>query len=216
MSSPGQRRGTCGHVMAVFDGHLKCTRCRDKRVGDDPCVLKKDCPICKAFTPEQILQLATPTYKYRKNKDTVSVSPTPTLMDPSQISVLERVDGEKTAKKSETPAGKKKRTDDSPKPSSKKSESSNKPRSDELRDLDENWGERFARLEAMFLEPVKKPSSVVTSEQPFFDPGTSSSGLSSGVTVGGAGPSLAQTTEEAAFVSEQPVRVLPALLRVPV
>ena len=76
-----------------------------------------------------------------------------------------------------------------------------------------------ARLEAMLLsktfavpvEPVKKPSSVVTSDQPFFDPGTSTSGSSSGVTVGGAGPSLAQTGE-AAFC--KPVRVLPALLRV--
>ena len=105
----------------------------------------------------------------------VSVSPTPTLVDPSQVSVLGRVDGEKTIKKSETPAGKKKRADDSPKPSRKKSKSSNKPRSDELRDLDEKWGERFARLEAMLLsktfavpvEPVKKPSSVVTSDQPF-------------------------------------------------
>ena len=126
-------------------------------------------------------------------------------MDPSQVSVLGRVDGEKTAKKSETPAGKKKRTDESPKPSSEKSKSSSKPRSDELWDLDEKWGERFARLEAMLLskmfavpkEPVKKPSSVVTSDQPFFDPGTSTSGLSSGVT-----PILTQTTGEAAFVSE--------------
>ena len=38
MLSHGQRRGSCGHVMAVFDGHLKCARCRDKGVGDDPCV----------------------------------------------------------------------------------------------------------------------------------------------------------------------------------
>ena len=40
--------------------------------------------------------------------------------------------------------------------------------------------------------------SMVTSNQPFFDPGTSTSGLSSGVTVGGAGSSLVQTTGEAA------------------
>ena len=82
--SPGQKRGTCGHVMAIFDGHLKCARCQDKGVGEDNCVLKKDCPICKAFTPEQIQQLATPTYKERKNKDKKIVlsSPTPTLMDP--------------------------------------------------------------------------------------------------------------------------------------
>ena len=166
MSSPGQKRGTCGHIMAVFDGHLKCTRCRDKGIGDDPCVLKHDCSICKPFTPEQIQQLATPTYRDRKNKDEkVSASPTPTLVDPSQVSVLGRVDGEKAVKKSETPAGKKKRTDDSPKPISKK-KSSSKPRSDELRDLDKKWGERFARLEEMLLsktfavpvEPVKKLS----------------------------------------------------------
>ena len=100
MSSPGQKRGTCGHIMAVFDGHLKCARCRDKGVGDDLCVLK-DCSICKRFTPEQLLQLATPTYRDRKNRDKMSVSASPTLG---------RVDGEKAVKKPETtPAGKKKR-----------------------------------------------------------------------------------------------------------
>ena len=95
-------------------------------------------------------------------------------MDPSQVSVLGRVDGEKTVKKSETPAGKKKRTDDSPKPRSKK-KSSSKPRCDELKDLDEKCTERSSRLEAMLLskafavpvEPVRKPPSVVTSDQPF-------------------------------------------------
>ena len=65
MSSPGQKRGTCGHIMTSFDGHLKCARCRDKGVGEDDCVVKKDCSICKAFTPEQVQQLATPTYRER-------------------------------------------------------------------------------------------------------------------------------------------------------
>ena len=74
MSSPGQKRGTCGHVMAIFDGHLKCARCRNKGVGEDNCILKKDCPICKAFTPEQVQQLATPTYRDRKNKEKKMVS----------------------------------------------------------------------------------------------------------------------------------------------
>ena len=77
MSSPEQKRGTCGHVMAIFDGHLKCARCRHKGVGEDKCVLKKDCPICKAFTPEQIQQLATPTYRDRKNKENGFVLPYP-------------------------------------------------------------------------------------------------------------------------------------------
>ena len=66
MSSLGQKRGSCGHVMALFDNHQKCARCRDKGLGDDPCVKKLDCQICKAFTPAQIQQLATPTYKARK------------------------------------------------------------------------------------------------------------------------------------------------------
>ena len=65
MSSPGQKRGSCGHVMALFDNHKKCARC-EKGVGDDLCVKKQDCQICKAFTPSQILQLASPTYKARK------------------------------------------------------------------------------------------------------------------------------------------------------
>ena len=40
--------------------------------------------------------------------------------------------------------------------------------------------------------------SVVTSDQTIFYPGTSTSGLSSGVTVGDTGSSLVQTTGEAA------------------
>ena len=52
MSSPGQRRGSCGHIMAGFDSHSKCACCRDKGLGDDPCVQKKECDICRGFTPE--------------------------------------------------------------------------------------------------------------------------------------------------------------------
>ena len=40
----------------------------------------------------------------------------------------------------------------------------------------------------------EEPPSVVTSDQTFFDPGTSTSGLSSGVNVGVTGSSLVQTT----------------------
>ena len=142
MFSRGQKKGMCGHIMALFDGHLKCARCRDKGVGDNPCVLKRNCPICKAFTPEQILQLATPpTERGRIRKRRWAL----------HRSVCWDGWTEKTVKKSETPAGKKKRTDESPKPSSKKSKSSSKPSSDELRDLDEKWGECFARLKAMLL-----------------------------------------------------------------
>ena len=92
MSSPGQKRGTCGHVMALFDSHKKCARCREKGVGDDPCVMKLDCQICKAFTPSQVQQLATLTYRSRKEhgeqkKTETTSSATPTLVDPSEVTV---------------------------------------------------------------------------------------------------------------------------------
>ena len=92
-------------------------------MGDDPCVLKKDCPICKAFTPEQVQQLATPIYRTRKEKEqkkTVSASPvsaTPTLVDLSEVKLLGRVEG--AVKSTETPPAGKKRPDESPKPSKK-------------------------------------------------------------------------------------------------
>ena len=103
------------------------------------------------------------------------VSATPTLVDPSQVNVLGWVEGEKAVEKTEiTRAGKKMRSDKSPKPSKKKS-SSSKPTSENLKNLDDKWAQRFARLEAMLLSKsfailvvlVKKPAAVVTSEQPF-------------------------------------------------
>ena len=59
-------RGSCRHVMALFDNHKKCARCREKGVVDDPCVKKLDCQIYKAFVLAQVKQLATLTYKSRK------------------------------------------------------------------------------------------------------------------------------------------------------
>ena len=49
MASPGQKCGNCGHVIATFDQHSKCARCRDEGLGTDPCVLKKDCQICNCI-----------------------------------------------------------------------------------------------------------------------------------------------------------------------
>ena len=144
MFSPRQKRGTYGHVMALCDGHLKCTRCRDKGVGDDPCVLKKDCLICRAFTPEQTQQLATPTYRTRKDKRSEEGFLPLLCLLPllswtlSQVNVLGQVEGEKAGKSTETtPADKKKRPDESPKPSKRKS--SSKPKSNDLKSLDEKW-----------------------------------------------------------------------------
>ena len=68
MASPGQRRGTCGHVMMAFDLHKKCARCRDKKLGDDPCVRDKDCSVCDNLTDGQKSMLSTPQYLIRKDK----------------------------------------------------------------------------------------------------------------------------------------------------
>ena len=127
--------------MSLFDSHKKCVRCREKGVGHDPCVKKLNCQICQAFTPVQIQQLSTPTYQSRKEQDqekTVTDSPagaTPTLVDPSEVTLLGWVHKESASVKSNL-TSKKKRADQSPKASSKK-KSSSKPRSDELKYLDD-------------------------------------------------------------------------------
>ena len=185
MSSPGQKRGSCGLVMALFDNHQKCARCRDKGVGDDPCVKKLDCQICKSFTPVQIHQLATPTYKERKERSEQkkaegNASTTPTLVDPSEVTLLGRVSCDKSSSVDSTPK-KKKRSDGSPRSSKRKH--SSKPTSDDLKSLDDKWSERFSRLEAMlvnqsFARPVTS-ASVVPREHPFLDPGASASVMSS-------------------------------------
>ena len=71
MSSPGQKRGSCGHAMASFDGHAFCARCREKGKGTEPCIANKettDCKFCNLFTPEQQAQISTPSYKIKKEK----------------------------------------------------------------------------------------------------------------------------------------------------
>ena len=82
MASPGQRRGSCGHVMAGFDLHKKCARCRDKKVGDDPCVKGQDCEICDCFSDIQRGMLATPQYQIRKDKKAR------VLVSPSKVTVV--------------------------------------------------------------------------------------------------------------------------------
>ena len=174
MSSPGQKRGSCGHVMALFENHKKCTRCREKGVGDNPCVKKQYCQICKVFMPAQVQQLATPTYKARKErgeqkKSEASSDTTPTFKDPSDITLLGRVSTDKPFSVESTPKQKKKRSDCSPR--SSKCKHSSKPTSDDLKSLDDKWCERFSCLEAMLLNqsfavPVRPVNTaVVTREQ---------------------------------------------------
>ena len=92
MASPGslkgQRHGTCGHAMAAFDSHEKCARCRDKKVGDDPCVKRQDCVICEGFTDAQCETLSTPSYKIRKDRRSGS------LVSPKDVTIISAVDME--------------------------------------------------------------------------------------------------------------------------
>ena len=128
-------------------------------------------------------------------------------MDRSHVIVLGKVEGEKANVKPETmPAGKKKRSDSpkpSPRSSKKKPSTSSRPSSEDLKNLDDKWAERFARLEAMLLsksfavpvEPVMKPAEVITSQKPFFILVLATSKLADSAEP--SGPSLVQATGDA-------------------
>ena len=93
---PPQRKGACGHIMAGFDMHIRCARCRDKKKGDDPCVRGLACVVCDALTPQQKTQLSNPVYQKRAQKhsdrepqapaddveDTHSIPETEVVQDP--------------------------------------------------------------------------------------------------------------------------------------
>ena len=170
MASPGQRKGACGHIMASFDSHSHCARCRDKGLGEDPCVSKLPCEHCELLTPEQVILLATPTYKLRKEK----AKSKDTLIDPSTVTVVAQVESQDNE-----PAISSHNSSVEfalPQPTFRK----------ELQELDEKWSVRMACLEAMLtigqrpasqpsFSPVKapvthKPPTGVLSYNPFLLP----------------------------------------------
>ena len=119
--------------MACFDTHLRCARCRKKGTGSDPCVQGKDgCAACLLLTPEQWKQLATPTYKLRKEKK--SSKSTDVLIDPSQVSVVGPVDLNQSVASAVSS------------PSNVSLEDSFKR---EISDLKDEWSTRVARIEAL-------------------------------------------------------------------
>ena len=91
MAPPGQRRGSCGHAMALFDSHTKCACCHENGIGKDACVEKKPCTICDSFSEEQRRQLATPTYRVRKELQKKTSSPSQ-VVDPADVTVLGEVE----------------------------------------------------------------------------------------------------------------------------
>ena len=191
MSSPGQKRGSCGHAMASFDGHSYCARCRDKGKGEEPCISNKettDCKFCNALTPEQRTQLATPSYKLKKEKrEAKRVDSNPTddisLVDPTTVSVIGAVGNSSSAQADSVPPEKKTKKDKAPSKGKKSVESSST--DSKISQLDEKWSERFSRLEALLLsksfQPTfssevrvtpthSPPTDIAKDSEPFFQP----------------------------------------------
>ena len=162
MASPGekkgQRRGSCGDVMASFDIHDKYARCREKCIGEDPCVKDKLCKISDSFTDTQKDMLATPTYRIRKDKKSdILVSPDvePSFQTPPPPSATSTL-------------------------SSTKPDSSSFVTSAQLKNIADQWSEQFARFEVLlsrgnvFSTPktsVKPmPPHTIVSDSPFIAP----------------------------------------------
>ena len=140
MASPGSlkghRRGSCGHAMAAFDLHEKCARCRDKKVGDDPCVKGQDCVICEGFTDAQRETLSTPSYKIRKEKRSGS------LVSPKDVTIISAVDMEGQS----SPQSTVQVSAHTPAPSTSSALSVSFVTSAQFEAMNDKWAEQFARF----------------------------------------------------------------------
>ena len=177
MSSPSQKHGSCGHLMASFDSHSFCTRCREKGKGSDPCVSHNDCNACNVLTEEQCLQLSTPSYRLKKEKGNLrnlmtlpKWTRTVPLINPSSVTVVGAVDDQgilqspgsssSTEKKKKKPNPTEKSTDhtskhsktSSEKPAKSPSIKSHRSSADARIDVSEQkWSDRFNRLETLLF-----------------------------------------------------------------
>ena len=183
MASPGdkkgQRRGSCGHVMAIFDLHDKCARCREKLIGEDACVKDKPCKIYDGFTPAQKDMPATPSYKIRKDKKAGL------LVSPKEVTVLHPMDSEPTF---QSPSGQPTQSSSIPPttPPSSAEQKASFVTSDQLTAIADKWSEQFARMEALlsrgnvFSTPVSavKPLDTqnLVSDNPFLAPASRPTG----------------------------------------
>ena len=176
MSSPGQKRGDCCHVMASFDSYSFCAF---------------------SLTADQRLQLATLSYKLKKEKrgaKKMEASPSKDtssdLIDPATVSVLGAVNvqGELQSPSCSEPSTKKQKKGKSSTSKTKTVQSESKLTTEsKIAELDQKWWDRFNRLEALLmartLEPTfgtvkvtpshSPPAGVVKDSQPFNDPAKS-------------------------------------------
>ena len=173
MASLGQKHGGCGHLMAGFDTHSFCARCRDKRKSPDPCIYKSDCQACSVLSEDQQIQLSIPSYRLRKEKQEFKkLSDTPqkdsnssSLIDLSAVMVVGAVEDQGMLQSlglSSSFDKKKKKANSSDKPKSHKSSSERPSKSVDSKptrssadaridELDQKWSDLFNRLEALHL-----------------------------------------------------------------
>ena len=173
MASPGslkgQRCGICGHAMAAFDLHEKCEQCRNKKVGEDPCVKGKDCLICEGFTDSQRDTLSTTSYKIRKDRRSGS------LVSPKDVTIISAVDVEEQS----SPQSTAQESAHAPAPSTSSAPPVSFVTSAQFEAMNDKWAEHFARFEALlsrgnvFSTPktsVYESSHPVLSDKPFINP----------------------------------------------
>ena len=161
-------------MMAGFDLHSVCARCHDKKKGKDPCVEKpdSDCQHCKVLTPEQLVQLSTPSYKLKKGKRDKSDT------TPSKSVGNRAVDGQDTGLSAQL-AEKKKKVEEKKSVKSKSSSSTSRPAAvstdERFEELDQKWLDQFNRLEVLLLaktldqpqqEPTFSTAKVVPAHSP--------------------------------------------------
>ena len=184
MASPGDKKGqrkvSCGHIMAAFDSHEKCARCRDKRIGEDNCVLDKPCPICDGFSDAQKELLATSSYRIRKDKKAGL------LVSPKDVTVISSSDKEPTF---QSPSGPSVKPPTHPPAMAFSSSAAQPPgfvTSEQFMAMSDKWAEQVAHMEALlsrgniFSTPVSAVKPVdfqqLISETPFLAPATRPTG----------------------------------------
>ena len=175
MDSPvdkkGQRRGLCGHIMAAFDLHKKCARCRDKGIGDDPCVKDKQCSVCDSFSDEQRELICTPSYRIRKERKAGI------LVSPKEVEVIAPIYSSDATEP----------TFSAPPQVSSQPSISNFVTAEQFSLMNDKWAEQFARFEALLSrgnvfstpESTVNPISakMVVSDSPFIAPAARPTGL---------------------------------------
>ena len=174
MSSPAQKHGSCGHIMASFDSHNFCARCREKGKGSDPCVLKNDSNSCNILSEDQCLQLSTPSYRLKKEKRDLKKSTDTPKQDSSRELGIVKSPGSSSDKRKKTnqPDKAKDTKTSSDKPSKSLTKTHRSSPDTRIDELDQKWSERFNRLEAILLsksmdkEPTFAPIKVTPAHSP--------------------------------------------------